>query len=52
MSYSVFNQSWPTLDAAALVKDEVEIAIQINGKIKARINVASDLNEDGIKEAS
>jgi leucyl-tRNA synthetase len=52
MGYSVFNQSWPAFDAAALVKDEVEIAIQINGKIKARINVASDLNEDGIKEAS
>jgi leucyl-tRNA synthetase len=50
--YSVFNQEWPKFDAAALVKDEVEIAIQINGKIKARINVPSDLNEDGIKEAS
>jgi leucyl-tRNA synthetase len=52
MGYSVFNQSWPTFDAAALVKDEVEIAIQINGKIKARINVPSDMNEDGIKETS
>jgi leucyl-tRNA synthetase len=52
MGYSVFNQSWPTFDASALIKDEVEIAIQINGKIKARINVPSDLNEDGIKEAS
>lgn len=52
MDYSIFNQSWPAFDAAALVKDEVEIAIQINGKIKARINVASDLNEEGIKEAS
>ncbi|ERI92579.1 leucine--tRNA ligase [Clostridiales bacterium oral taxon 876 str. F0540] len=52
MDYSVFNEEWPEFDAAALVKDEVEIAIQINGKIKARINVPSDLNEDGIKEAS
>lgn len=52
MNYSVFNEEWPKFDAAALVKDEVEIAIQINGKIKARINVPSDLNEDGIKEAS
>lgn len=52
MGYSVFNQSWPAFDASALIKDEVEIAIQINGKIKARINVPSDLNEDGIKEAS
>jgi leucyl-tRNA synthetase len=52
MVYSIFNQSYPAFDAAALIKDEVEIAIQINGKIKARINVPSDLNEDGIKETS
>ncbi|GLC29277.1 leucine--tRNA ligase [Clostridium omnivorum] len=52
MDYSIFNQSWPVFDASALIKDEVEIAIQINGKIKARINVSSDLNEEGIKKAS
>jgi leucyl-tRNA synthetase len=52
MGYSIFNQSYPAFDAAALIKDEVEIAIQINGKIKARISVPSDLNEDGIKETS
>ena len=50
--YSVFNEAWPTYDAKALVKDEVEIAIQVNGKIKNRINVASDLNEEGIKAAA
>lgn len=50
--YSVFTEAWPEFDAKALVKDEVEIAIQINGKIKARINVASDLNEEGIKSAA
>ena len=50
--YSVFNETWPTYDANALVKDEIEIAIQVNGKIKARINVASDLDEEGIKTAA
>jgi leucyl-tRNA synthetase len=52
MDYSIFNQSWPEFNPAALIKDEVEIAIQINGKIKARINVSSDLDEAGIKQAS
>lgn len=52
MGYSVFNQEWPKFDASALIKDEVEIAIQVNGKIKARINVPSDLDEEGIKETS
>lgn len=51
-SYSVFNAAWPVFDAKALIKDEVEIAIQINGKIKSRINIPSDLTEDGIKEAA
>lgn len=49
---SVFNEAWPVFDPKALVKDEVEIAIQINGKIKAKINVASNLDEEGIKAAA
>ena len=52
MDYSIFNQSWPKFDASALIKDEIEIAIQVNGKIKSRINIASGLDEEGIKEAS
>ncbi|GAA0126142.1 leucine--tRNA ligase [Clostridium sp. CTA-19] len=52
MSFSVFNEKWPEFDANALIKDEVEIAIQINGKIKAKINIPTNLDEEGIKEAS
>ena len=48
--YSVFNQSWPELNEKALIKDEVEIAIQINGKIKAKTNISTGLSEDQIKE--
>jgi len=48
----VFNQKWPKLDEKALIKDEIEIAIQVNGKIKTRINIASGLSEDLIKEAA
>ena len=46
---SVFNETLPIFDPKALIKDEIEIAIQINGKIKSRINVASDLTEEEIK---
>ena len=52
MEYSVFNSTWPIFDPQALIKDEVEIAIQVNGKIKAKINVSTSANEDEIKEAS
>lgn len=51
-SYSIFNEAWPKFDPKALVKDEVEIAIQINGKIKNKIMVSSDLDEEGIKAAA
>ncbi|WP_415329188.1 leucine--tRNA ligase [Clostridium perfringens] len=51
-SYSIFNESWPKFDPKALVKDEVEIAIQVNGKIKNKIMVSSDLDEEGIKAAA
>lgn len=52
LPFSIFNEAWPKFDEKALVKDEVEIAIQVNGKIKAKINVPTDLNDEGIKEAS
>lgn len=47
--YSVFNTEWPKFDPALLVKDEVEIAIQVNGKIRNKIMVASGLDEEAIK---
>lgn len=49
---SVFDESWPVFDEKALVKDEVEIAIQINGKIKERIMIPSDANDEEIKALS
>ena len=36
---SVFNQRFPICDESALVLDEVEIPLQINGKVRARFNV-------------
>ncbi|ASW43213.1 leucine--tRNA ligase [Clostridium isatidis] len=49
LDFSIFNEAWPKYDPNALIKDEVEIAIQVNGKIKAKINVPTDLDEEGIK---
>ncbi|MBE6043787.1 MAG: leucine--tRNA ligase [Clostridium thermopalmarium] len=50
--FSIFNESWPKFDPSALVKDEVEIAIQVSGKIRARMNIPTTLTEDEIKEAA
>ena len=46
---SVHNQSWVTYDEDALVKDEIEIVVQVNGKIKDKINIATGLDDEAIK---
>ena len=47
---SVFNAKYPTFTEEALQKDEYELAVQINSKIKAKINVPSTASQDEIKE--
>jgi len=47
--YSIFNQSWPKWDPKALVKDEVEIAVQLNGKVKTRLMVPSSADDKEIE---
>ena len=43
---SVFKAGWPTWDAALLKEDEVEIAIQINGKTKAVIKIDAKADKE------
>jgi leucyl-tRNA synthetase len=49
---SIFIQEWPNFDASKLVKDEVEVAIQINGSIKAKIMVPTTFTDKEIEEAA
>ncbi len=46
----VAKAAWPEWDEAALVESSIEIPVQINGKIKAKINVAPDANKDQLIE--
>ena len=41
---------WPQYDEKALVKDEVEIAVQVNGKVRGRVMVPSDLTRDAAND--
>ncbi|HJG42466.1 leucine--tRNA ligase [Corynebacterium phoceense] len=43
---------FPTFDEKYLVDDEVEVPVQINGKVKTRINVAADADEDTVVSAA
>lgn len=47
---SVHSQKWPEFDESALVKDEIEIVIQVNGKVKDKMLISSGLTDDEIKE--
>lgn len=52
LEYSVFNQKWPECDKNALVKDEIEIAVQLNGKLKDKIMLPSGLSKELTEEAA
>lgn len=47
---SLYNVSWPDYDESALVKDSIEIVIQINGKVKEKMNIASGLNREELQK--
>ncbi len=46
----VYQQKWPEFDEAKTVEANVEIAVQINGKVKATLMVELDEAEDSVKE--
>ena len=47
--YSVYNQKWPEVDESALVKDEIEIAVQINGKVQFKVNIPTEADQDAVE---
>ena len=46
------EESWPEADPALLTQDTVTIGVQVNGKVRATINIAPDANEDTAREAA
>lgn len=49
---SVHKEAWPEFDPNAAKASEVELAVQVNGKVKAKITVASGAAEDAIRETA
>ena len=41
----IFDINWPKYDETALVKDEVEIVVQINGKVRGKLSVVQIYQE-------
>lgn len=48
--YSVHQQAWPVLDEEAAAEDEITLVVQINGKLRDRINVPADIDDDGARQ--
>ena len=48
---SVHVQPWPEFDPEQAKADQVELAVQVNGKVKAHITVAADAAEDDVRTA-
>ncbi|MDB4295972.1 leucine--tRNA ligase [bacterium] len=48
----VSEQAWPVLDESLLVESEIQLIVQVNGKLRARITVPADISkEDAEKQA-
>ncbi|KZE39770.1 leucine--tRNA ligase [Bhargavaea cecembensis] len=49
---SIKFESWPTYDESKLVDDEVEIAVQINGKVRSKVVVPADVTKEDLEAAA
>jgi leucyl-tRNA synthetase len=48
-TYSVHQQAWPTWDEELAKEDVVEIAVQVNGKVRDKIEVPTEIEADAAK---
>ena len=49
---AVIDEAWPAYDEAALVQDSIELIVQVNGKLRAKIRVPADADKDTIEAAA
>ena len=45
----VINAPWPTVDESALTRDSIEVVVQVNGKVRAKMEVAADADKATIE---
>jgi leucyl-tRNA synthetase len=48
--YSIHQQPWPTWDDEAAKEDSITLVVQINGKVRDKIEVEAGLSDDDMKE--
>jgi leucyl-tRNA synthetase len=45
----ILSATWPQPDPAALITEEIELVVQVNGKLRAKVTVPTDANDEEIK---
>ena len=51
-SETITYQPWPTYDESKLVEAEVEMIVQVNGKVRAKMKIAKDTDRDAVEKAA
>ncbi len=46
---AVLNAAWPDVDESALVKDSIELVVQVNGKVRAKLEVPASADKDTVE---
>ncbi|KKK86704.1 hypothetical protein LCGC14_2760580 [marine sediment metagenome] len=49
---SIFNSEWPSYDPDLLIQDTITLVVQVNGKVRANIEVEAGLSEDEIRQVA
>jgi leucyl-tRNA synthetase len=49
---TIVDCAWPVVDETALVKDSVELIVQVNGKLRGKISVGTDADDDVVRETA
>ncbi|UCG61848.1 MAG: leucine--tRNA ligase [Candidatus Zixiibacteriota bacterium] len=49
---SVFRSDWPAHDPNAVIGDTIEIAVQVNGKLRDSVSVAADAGQEDVERAA
>lgn len=49
---TITYESWPTYDESKLVDDEVEVVVQVNGKVRTKVKVAKDASKEQLEQVA
>jgi leucyl-tRNA synthetase len=47
--FSIVDRPWPVADAAVAKEDELELAVQVNGKVRGHITVPAEASEEEVR---